>query len=111
MKAENTIATKYGKRHAAGTLRARDYNDILKLAGYGSFEVSKAEGVWYLLGDDPRIVDNSVERCLHETTLTSMLGSIKWKLVELTGQNEDIIDTAFNGQRPHVREFDGEEIE
>lgn len=111
MEAENTIAAKYGNRHAAGTLRARDYNDILKLAGYGNFEVSKAEGVWHLLGDDPRVVDNSVERCLHETTLTAMLGSIKWKLVELTGQNEDIIDAAFDGQRPYIREFDGEEQE
>lgn len=39
-------------------------NRLLERTGYPGLEVSKAEGVYYLVGDEG-VVNHDIERCLH----------------------------------------------
>lgn len=62
-------------------------NRYLVRAGYPDATVNKAEGVWYLLGDDPSFVNHSVERCLHVVRLGDLTpATLDWKLRQLTAR-------------------------
>lgn len=59
-------------------------NKFLSSAGFPGLFVSKAGGIWYLLGDDG-VVNLSVERCLHVVRLADLTKEVlTWKLEELT---------------------------
>jgi hypothetical protein len=59
-------------------------NKHLENAGFPGLFVSKADGVWYLLGDDG-VTHQEVERCLHVVRLDDMtVETLNWKLGELT---------------------------
>ena len=65
-------------------------NKILASLGYPDATVEKAEGIWYLLGDDPKFVNQNVERCLHVVRLDDLDEDVlNWKLGELTRVDED----------------------
>lgn len=59
-------------------------NKYLKAAGFPGLEVDKADGIWYLVGDDG-VVNQAAERCLHVVRLSDLDEStLRWKLNELT---------------------------
>lgn len=62
-------------------------NSWLAARGFPGLEVSKAEGIWYLVGGhgDPRIVNFGVDRCLHVVRLADLTEQdLSSKLDELT---------------------------
>lgn len=65
-------------------MKAAQANAHLAQAGFPGLFVSKAEGVWYLLGDDG-VINPAVERCLHVVRLDDLTPEVlNWKLKELT---------------------------
>ena len=81
----------------------------LTQAGFPGLFIDKAEGVWYLLGDEG-VVDQSVERCLHAVRLEDVsVDMLRSKLCELADLNEDDIDRAVRGNEfARSIAFDGE---
>ena len=59
--------------------------------GFPGLVISKAEGVWYIIGDEG-VVNHNVERCLHVVRLSDLTErDLRWKVQELT-QLESAID-------------------
>lgn len=59
-------------------------NKWLAAQGFPALEVDKADGVWYVVGEDTRI-DETVERCLHVVRVADLTeDALRWKLDELT---------------------------
>jgi hypothetical protein len=62
-------------------------NRWLAVNGAPGLELSKAEGVWYVVGDEG-VVNHAVERCLHVTRLEDLTETmLRWKVEELTGKS------------------------
>lgn len=61
-------------------------NKLLAALGHGDLEVSKAEGVWFIVGaHDPSKYDVSVETCLHVVRLSDLTESdLLEKIAKLT---------------------------
>lgn len=62
-------------------------NKFLAAAGFPDLTVNKAEGVWYMIGDEG-VVNQHVERCLHVVRLDDLTEEVlTWKLNELTKES------------------------
>jgi len=65
-------------------MHVKQANCYLASKGYPDLFVNKAEGIWYLLGDEG-VVHQDVERCLHVCRLSDLTSEVlDWKLKELT---------------------------
>ena len=61
-------------------------NAFIARAGFPGLSVHKAEGVWYLIGDEG-VIDQYAERCLHVVRLSDLSGDVlTGKIEELTKQ-------------------------
>lgn len=48
-------------------------------------DLRRFDGIWYLTGEPPEVINHTVERCLHITRLDDMtLGILEAKYEELT---------------------------
>jgi len=75
-------------------------NKFLAEAGFPDLFLHKAEGVWYLLGDEG-VVNHAVERCLHVCRLSDLTEQIlRWKLAELAPVQEPNADPAEPDDSP-----------
>jgi len=67
--------------------------------GFPGLTVSKAEGVWYLVGDEG-VSNEYVERCLHIVRLADLTEDVlSWKIEELTAPRQDDPPTVTLGNR------------
>ena len=65
-------------------MNAKSANNLLSKSGFSGLFVNKADGFWYLLGDDG-VKNLNVERCLHVVRLSDLTEDVlAWKLNELT---------------------------
>lgn len=65
-------------------MNALEARSFLRKIGHPDLHVSKAEGVWYLLGGDYPKYNSKVERCLHVVRLSDLTEKVlRWKVDEL----------------------------
>lgn len=68
----------------------RKADEYLANRGYPGLFIAKAEGVYYLLGDEG-VLNHAAERCLHVVRLSDLTEKdLEWKLRELTIVDGDV---------------------